>query len=50
MSKKKGKGGLMAVKVDLEKAYDKVCWDFIIDTLKEVGFQLIMNQTYFSYS
>lgn len=27
----------MMWKIDLEKAYDMVSWDFIRDTLKEVG-------------
>ncbi|KAF7839819.1 DNA polymerase alpha subunit B [Senna tora] len=34
----KGKKGLMAIKIDLEKAYDRISWDFVVDTLKEVGF------------
>ncbi|RDY10800.1 hypothetical protein CR513_04616, partial [Mucuna pruriens] len=36
--KKNEKYGFMIVKVDLEKGYDKLIWDFLIDTLKEVGF------------
>lgn len=28
----------MAIKVDLEKAYNRIRWDFIEDTLSDVGF------------
>lgn len=28
----------MVIKIDLEKAYDRLSWDFIRDTLEEVGF------------
>ena len=33
LSKKKGQVGNMALKIDLEKAYDKLEWSFIIDML-----------------
>ncbi|XVF74117.1 hypothetical protein PTKIN_Ptkin13bG0034500 [Pterospermum kingtungense] len=37
MRKKKGKVGSMILKIDLEKAYDRLSWDFIRDTLFEIG-------------
>ena len=33
----KGRDGFMAVKVDLEKAYDRLGWNFIADTLNDIG-------------
>lgn len=33
IKRSKSKNGLMAVKIDLEKAYDRVRWDFLKDTL-----------------
>lgn len=38
MRKKDGNKKMMALKIDLEKAYDRLSWDFIRDTLKEAGF------------
>lgn len=35
---KNSKVNWMAIKVDLEKAYDRLRWDFIEDTLSNVGF------------
>lgn len=35
---KRGNKGLMAIKIDLEKAYDRLSWDFIKDTLHKAGF------------
>lgn len=34
----KGKHGLMAMKIDLKKAYDKVEWHIIIRTYGKLGF------------
>ncbi|XP_019167321.1 PREDICTED: uncharacterized protein LOC109163057 [Ipomoea nil] len=37
MKNKKGKSGWMVMKIDLEKAYDKLSWDFIKDTVEDIG-------------
>lgn len=38
MRRKVGRVGTMAAKIDLEKAYDRVNWDFLRRVLQEVGF------------
>ncbi|KAH9666253.1 reverse transcriptase domain-containing protein [Citrus sinensis] len=40
MRRKMGKKGFMAIKVDLEKAYDKLSWNFISETLTELALPL----------
>jgi hypothetical protein len=38
MRKSKGKNGDVAYKLDLEKAYDNVSWDFLKSCLEDFGF------------
>lgn len=38
MRNKRGKKGLMIIKLDLHKAYDSVDWDFLELTLRDFGF------------
>lgn len=40
MRKMKRKSGIVAIKVDLEKAYDRIRWSFLQQVLEEVGLPL----------
>lgn len=42
MKRKQGLKGYMAIKIDFEKAYDRLKWDFILDTLNEMNFPKLM--------
>ncbi|KAH9788525.1 reverse transcriptase domain-containing protein [Citrus sinensis] len=44
MRRKTGKRGLMAIKVDLEKAYDRLNWSFIFETLQLAGFPIQLSR------
>ena len=39
LEKKKGKTGYMIIKIDLEKAYDRMEWSFVRNVLCSLGFQ-----------
>ncbi|KAE8670910.1 hypothetical protein F3Y22_tig00112044pilonHSYRG00101 [Hibiscus syriacus] len=49
MCKSKSNKGWMAIKVDLEKAFDILHWDFIKDTLSEAGFPLNLSRIIMHY-
>jgi hypothetical protein len=36
---KRGRGGLMTVNIDMEKAFDKMEWDFLLTIMEKLGFQ-----------
>lgn len=42
MKRKQGEKGFMAIKIDFEKAYDRLKWSFIRETLCEMHFPQLM--------
>ncbi|XP_055960979.1 uncharacterized protein LOC126672148 [Mercurialis annua] len=48
MRKKKGKKSFMVIKIDLEKAYDRISWDFLSETLEDIGFPTFMSKVIMS--
>jgi hypothetical protein len=38
LKQKRGRGGVMAINIDMEKAFDKMEWPFILAILKQLGF------------
>ncbi|XP_031124326.1 uncharacterized protein LOC116027040 [Ipomoea triloba] len=49
MRNKQGKKSLMILKIDLEKAYDRLNWDFIRDTLADVGMSTVWIRNIMAY-
>ena len=49
ISKKRGKVGYMVLKIDLEKAYDKLEWSFIKDMLYRANFPMDLIEVIMSY-
>lgn len=45
----KGKNGLMAIKIDLEKTYDKIEWSFIREMLLSFNFPSSLVELIMSY-
>lgn len=38
---KKDRGGWMAIKVDVEKAYDRFEWSFVLKLMEQFGFSSV---------
>ena len=49
IERKKGKAGFMKLKVDLEKAYDRLEWSFVRSMLVSLGFQSDTVELILSY-
>jgi hypothetical protein len=41
LKSKRGRGGLMAINIDMEKAFDKIEWNFLLAILQKLGFHPI---------
>jgi hypothetical protein len=39
LKSKRGRGGLMAVNIDMEKAFDKMEWEFLLTIMEKLGFK-----------
>lgn len=51
LRKRKGKNGGMVAKIDLEKAYDRIDWNFLKEVLAKVGFsESLTNLIHFCIS
>ncbi|KAF7147570.1 hypothetical protein RHSIM_Rhsim03G0007800 [Rhododendron simsii] len=46
LHKKKGSRSSVAIKLDLNKAYDCVCWDFLLSVLGRMGFDRLWVQPF----
>lgn len=42
---RKGRKGSMIIKVDLEKAYDRIDWNFLEEVPRTVGFRELLNSS-----
>jgi len=38
LKSKQGRGGLMAVKIDMEQAFDRMEWEFLLSIMDKLGF------------
>ena len=39
----------MAIKIDLEKAYDRLEWKFVVDSLNNLGIPIELQNIIFEY-
>lgn len=48
MRKKRGSKGFLALKVDVEKTYDKISWYFLQDTLRDISLPSLLIHVFMS--